>query len=263
MTIDFHTHTFRDSVAAKAMPSLAQSCGIVHPYTDGTLSSLKSMMQRSGVDLAVVLNIATKPTQHTVVNDYAAEINQDSAIEAFGSVYPTHPSALDELDRIAALGLKGIKFHPDYQEFFVDDDRVMPVYEKISQLGLITIFHAGYDLGLLTPCHCTPERLSRALSAFHSPVIAAHFGGFMLWDEVLTYLAGKDVYLDTSFSYGRLSPSLARKIVEQHGYDHVLFASDAPWSDMHNEMDYLKNLALPEAAYQAIFSDNAKHLLQI
>ena len=65
--------------------------------------------------------------------------------QGFGSVHPSHPDALKELERIHALGIKGIKFHPDYQYFFVDEERMFPIYEKCGKLGLIVVFHAGWD----------------------------------------------------------------------------------------------------------------------
>lgn len=61
------------------------------------------------------------------------------------ALYILWPKTLDELDRIKALGLKGVKLHPDYQRFLVDDPRCIPIYEKISRLGLITVFHTGLD----------------------------------------------------------------------------------------------------------------------
>ena len=43
-------------------------------------------------------------------------------------------------------GIKGIKFHPEYQHFYADEERMKPIYRKISQLGLLTLFHAGQDI---------------------------------------------------------------------------------------------------------------------
>ena len=45
----------------------------------------------------------------------------------------------------------------------VDDVKMKPIYKKISSLGLITIFHAGYDYGYAPPYHCMPDNLLNAL----------------------------------------------------------------------------------------------------
>ena len=149
MLIDFHTHAFPDKLAPRAIASLAHASGGLSPQTDGTVSALKAKMARDGVDISVVQSIATNPRQMTKVNDFAIEINVDPAIVAFGSVHPDAPDALEELERLKAAGLKGVKFHPEYQHFYANDEKMKPIYRKISELGLIALFHAG-RLWLLT-----------------------------------------------------------------------------------------------------------------
>ena len=55
-------------------------------------------------------------------------------------------------------------------------------------------------------------------------------GGAMLDDDVLTYIAGTDCYLDTSFSIHDLPKRAAEQIIEKHGAERILFGSDCPWS---------------------------------
>ena len=175
MLIDFHTHAFPPKLAGRAVAQLSRSAGGLEPQTDGTLESLKALMDADGVDLSVVLTIATNPGQMHKVNDYAFEMDRDDRIVAFGSVHPDAPDALEELERIKAAGLKGVKLHPEYQGFYADEERMKPIYRKISQLGLITLFHAGEDYGYPPPYHAQPEHLKHALGWFDSPVVAAHW----------------------------------------------------------------------------------------
>ena len=146
MVIDFHTHVFPDKIAPRAIEKLSDASGGLYPYTDGTADGLASRMRESGVDVSVVLSIATNAHQQKSVNDFAATLNARTEFVAFGSVHPTAPDALEELDRIASLGLRGVKLHPDYQGFDADDDKMIPIYKRISSLGLFTVFHAGVDL---------------------------------------------------------------------------------------------------------------------
>ncbi len=190
MIIDFHTHAFNEKIVEKALASLTANSGLM-PHGNGTVQSLVDIQRQNGVDLSIVCNIATKPTQHKVVNDFAASIQAQTPYAiGFGSVHPLAEDALDELDRIKALGLKGVKLHPDYQRFLVDDPRCIPIYEKISRLGLITVFHTGLDLGADGAFENTPERMSHILPAFSTPVVAAHLGGGLDPDSVLRYLVG-------------------------------------------------------------------------
>ena len=117
MLIDFHTHAFPGRIAPRAMAQLSRDAGGLVPQTDGTLESLKAEMAKDGVDISVVHSIATNPRQQTNVNSFAIEINKDPAIVAFGSIHPDAPDALEELERIHGAGLKGVKFHPEYQQF--------------------------------------------------------------------------------------------------------------------------------------------------
>lgn len=263
MIIDFHTHCFPEKIAQKAVTGLEFSSGGVTPNTDGTLQGLLSKMDEDGVDISVVLNIATNERQQHSVNDFAASIQSDKII-CFGSVYPDAADALDELERIKELGLAGVKLHPEFQNFYVDDEKMKPIYEKISRLGLITLFHAGMDVGYRPPYHCTPERLEHALSWFSAPVVAAHLGGLDESREVIKRLCGKDnLYLDTAYSYGIVPKPVLSDIIEAHGADKILFGSDCPWHRPMWERKMLSVLELTEEEKNKIYYENAKKLLDI
>ena len=264
MVIDFHTHCFPDKIAEKAIQKLAYASGGLRPYTDGTLGGLRQSMAREGVDLSVVLSIATNAHQQTSVNDFAASINNGEDIVAFGSVYPDSEDALDELERIKSLGLKGVKLHPDYQGFAVDDPKMKPIYRKISTLGLITVFHAGLDYGFAPPYGGMPEAMRTAVGWFDSPVVAAHWGGINCGEGVLRHLCGIDnLYFDTSFGYSMMPRYYAESILEKQGADKLLFGTDTPWHSPALEWRLLDALGLSDDEREAIACGNAKNLLGI
>ncbi len=260
MVIDFHTHCFPDKLAERAVSKLSNASGGLKPHTNGTVDGLRELMKKSSVDKAVVLNIATNAHQQHSVNDFAAAINGGDII-SFGSVFPDSEDALQELERIKSLGLKGVKLHPDYQGFFVDDEKMIPIYKKISSLGLITIFHAGVDYGFKAPYGATPERMLKALTHFDSPVIAAHWGGAGCGEEVLRHLCGSNIYFDTSFGYGTMPKYIAEEILERHGTDKMLFGTDTPWHTADMERRLLSTLRLTEQELEKIYHKNAEGLL--
>lgn len=263
MIIDFHTHAFPDKIAMRAVSSLSHAAGGLTPQTDGTVFSLKSEMKKDSIDISVVHSIATNPKQQANVNSFAIQLNQDPAIVAFGSIHPDSPDALDELDRIHASGLKGVKFHPEYQGFYADDERMKPIYKKISSLGFITLFHAGQDIGFPPPYHCTPTHLYNALKWFDSPVVAAHWGGFACGEQVLNTLCGTDIWMDLSFGYGTIPKPTAQAIVDKHTPDRLLFGSDMPWHRPSWELRLLHSLDLSEADREKICFRNAQALLSL
>lgn len=264
MVIDFHTHCFPDKIAEKAIEKLAYVSGGLVPCTDGTLDGLRQSMAKDGVDLSVVLSIATNAHQQHSVNDFAAAINNEKDVVAFGSVYPHSEDVFDELERIKSLGLKGVKLHPDYQGFAVDDLKMKPIYRKISSLELITVFHAGLDYGFAPPYGCMPEAMRTAAAWFDSPVVAAHWGGINCGEGVLQHLCGiEHLYFDTSFGYSMMPRYYAEHILEKQGADKMLFGTDTPWHSPEMEWRLLNALGLSDSEREAIACGNAKKLLGI
>lgn len=258
--VDFHTHCFPDAIAARAIPLLAESSAIP-ACGDGTISDLQNSMRENGISSSVLLQIATKPSQTPTVNSWAIEQNSASII-GFGSIHPEYPRWRDELDRIAGAGLKGLKLHPDYQEFFVDAGYMKPIYEHIVELGLILVFHAGIDVGLADPVHCTPARLLKVYDILrHGKVVLAHMGGWKLWHEVEAELAGSEFYFDTSYCADALPPDDFRRLAYKHGTDKIVLGSDWPWEYQADSLRYLRSAGLTPAEESAIMGGNAARLL--
>jgi predicted TIM-barrel fold metal-dependent hydrolase len=259
--IDFHTHCFPDNLAERALKSVSRDSGGLLPYSDGTVSGLIASMDKCVVQKSVVLPIATKLSQQKSINNFAASIN-GGRIAAFGSVVPYAPDAIDELKRIKALGLYGVKFHAHYQNFSIDDKKYFPFYEAAASLGLITVFHMGKDIGFHGQDVCTPPMLKKILPLFGGvPVVAAHLGGYMCWDETLEYLCGENVYLDTSYLYSRVIKPLFDKIVKKHGSEKILFGTDMPWSGTADELRLIDSLNITQSEKENILGLNAKKLL--
>lgn len=264
MVIDFHTHAFPEKIASRVIDSLSLAAGGLIPNHGGTVESLKKESLKNGAEKVVLLNIATNPKQEYNVNSFAISLLEDDVIIPFGSINPDSENIDSELKRLSDAGIKGIKLHPDYQHFFVDENRMLPIYEKIASYGFITVFHAGVDIGYPTPVHCTPEMLRKVIPHFgSSPVVAAHFGGFRLWEDVIEYLSDSDIYIDTSFSAGRISKSAARKILNAFNNDKILFGSDMPWGNTADEISYISSLCESGKQRDKILYKNARKLLNI
>lgn len=262
MVIDFHTHAFPEKIAKVAMEKLSFSSGGLIPQTDGTVEGLKKRMATDGVDKSVCLGIATNEKQQRSVNDFIKSCECESIIP-FGSVYPWAEDALEELERIKAMGIKGIKLHPEYQQFFVDDEKMKPIYKKASQLGLIILFHAGEDMGYPAPYHATPERLRKAAKWIESPMVCAHWGSANMGEDVLKYLCDIPVYFDTAFGYGAMPKDRAQRIIEKKGTDFILFGSDCPWHAPSWDIRMIETLDISVSDKEKIYHGNAEKLLNI
>lgn len=262
MLIDMHVHIFPDRLAPRALNKLVQVNKVPY-YTDGTLDDTRKKMQEWGVDRFTALNIATKPTQQTSVNNWAASV-QGRRITGFGSVHPDAPDAVEELFRIRQLGLPGVKLHPDYQDFFVDDPKMFPIYDAISELGLIVTFHMGKDPLSPAKVHASPAALASVIAQFPKmKIIAAHLGGMAMYREAEEQLAGKNLYFDTSMCDRMCPPEQFERTVRSHGSERILFASDCPWSRSADIFAYIERTSLSAAEKENIYWRNAVQLLGI
>lgn len=263
MIIDFHTHCYPDKIAEKAVAGLSGTGGI-RSYTNGTLAGLLDLERSQGVSAFIVNNIATDGRRMHNVNDFAISINSANVI-AFGSVAPFEESSFEELERLRDNGIIGVKFHPYFQNFYVDDPRVIPLYEKIRELGMITLFHAGSDISFDDVERAEPKRLKEAALALGadkgSDVVFAHWGASMQSQKVLDELCGLPVYFDTAFGLGYITEAEAKAIINAHGADRILFGSDCPWSTPERELGFIRSLGLTDEEFAVITYKNAKALL--
>ena len=258
--IDCHTHAFPEKVAEKAQGTLARDYGR-EPYYDATVNGLVQMMDRAGVDLSVVLPVAMRPEHVRSINDWAARTASDRVM-AFGSLHPDYGAIEDEVERMLAMGIRGIKLQPGWQGFAPDEARMDRIY-RACEGRLIICFHCGGELRQDIPLLSTPEALATVRERFPGlTMIAAHMGGFLMWDRSEQLLIGRDLYMDVSFCGPDYLPGeeLAR-LIRKHGPDRVLFGSDGPAGNVLAEKDHLLSLPLEREELELVAWKNAAHLL--
>lgn len=265
MIIDFHTHTFPDAIAAKSIAYLEQK-GHIKAYTDATRGTLKRSMRESGVDISLVLPVATRASQEKTINKLSKELNGKDNIYYAGAIHPDCEDVDGTLDEIKAAGLFAIKLHPDYQDVYFDDERCVNIMAKAAERGLYTITHAGMDVAYPDETHCTPDRvlnvLNRLSGLIDNKLILAHMGSYDAPDEVLQKLCGKPVLLDTAVVLD-LHTEKCVEIIRCHGADKILFATDSPWKSQRAYVELLASLPLSDKEKEAIFSQNALKIMHI
>ncbi|MDH7579039.1 MAG: amidohydrolase family protein [Bacillota bacterium] len=260
MQIDFHVHCFPDELAKKAVSQLAAAAD-TEAFLDGTIADLRRSMQEAGITHSVVQPVATRPQQVRKINTWAAA-NQSADLIFFASFHPELGNWKEEVKFIKEAGLPGVKFHPDYQQFFVDEPRLFSIYEALFNEDLIILFHAGVDIGLPPPVHCTPERLAKLVHLFPGgKIVAAHMGGYLCWGGVEEHLAGKEIYFDTSYSIADLGKEAMTRLILAHGPEKILFATDSPWTPQREELAKIRELSLPPSVLEKILGLNAASLL--
>ena len=255
--VDFHAHAFDEKIAVKATENLHKYYGI-KPAADGRYENLLKSAEKSGVEKLVVCATATKPGQVQMINTYVSGLQNENII-GFGTLHPEFDEIDSELNRMETLGLHGIKFHPIFQKFKIDDEIAMRMFEKIGNRFPILI-----HMGDKNSDGTTPERLWNVMKEIPEiTFIAAHLGGYGEWDAVKKFLIGKNLYFDTSSSVRFMKPQMAKELILAHGTDKILFGTDYPLSDHAYEMKVLKKLKLNEEDYEKIYWQNAYKLLNL
>ena len=261
--IDFHTHIWPDRIADGTVKALSAKAGI-KPFSDGTAEGLKRAMADTGVSLSVVLPVITKPSQFDSILRFASEINdRNEELLSFGAVFPGDPEYKEHLRLLKSYGIRGIKLHPDYHGVDLDARESMDIIYEASSLGMMISVHAGIDIGLPEKPRSTPSMAAVVLDSIHPDrLVLAHTGGWKQWDEVEERLAGRDFYMDLSFTDGYIGDEQWRRIIKKHGADRCLFGTDSPWSGQRETMEGLRRLGLSEEEYGWISHRTAEGLLQ-
>ncbi len=258
--IDFHTHAFPDELAERAMKILEEEGGI-KAHLDGRVSSLLSSMDRWGIEKSIVCSIATKPAQFDSIIAWSKKIRTERIIP-FPSLHPADTKFSERISQIRGEGFKGIKFHPYYQDFDIDDERFFPVYEKISESKLVVLMHTGFDFAFQRIRKADPMKIVKVIEHFPGlKIVTTHLGAWDDWDEVEKHLIGKNIYMEISYSLDLLKKERAKEIILNHPGHCILFGTDSPWTDQGKTLSFLRGLELGEEKEALILRDNALNLL--
>lgn len=260
MIIDVHAHVFPDKIAEKASHGI-QVFYDLKVVNNGTLSRLLKVSDEAGVDKVVIHSPATTPHQVTSINDFIYECTQKypDRVIGFMTMHPDFDDIEGEVKRCTELGLKGLKIHPDFQRFHIDDKRAYNIYEAVS--GRIPLLvHTGdfrYQWS-------KPERMARVMDDFPDmKVIGAHFGGWSEWYDAVEAYAGRKIYVDTSSTMYEVPTERVRELIRRYGVDHVMFGTDYPMWNAKDELKLFEKLELSESERELILHENAERLLDL
>ena len=273
--IDFHTHNFPDTLAPRAIEVMvAKLNGCILPVGDGTMATQLADMTKTGVTKSVICPIATKPTQFQVILDRAkavrdGEFGEEAAkrLIQLCSVHPADGEFVRHLKSIADEGFAGIKIHPYYQDFRLDDPLVVPFFKAVRDAGLFVISHCGLDLGFSgSPMTCGPKQIASLMRTVPDLVfIAGHLGGCggnppHTTDELLEF---PTCYIDTAVINVCDADPEAQRIMAEWPADRIVFGTDYFWRDEMQLADWVRRFRRSSDDLSKIFSGNAKSLLKL
>ncbi len=273
--LDAHCHIYPERVAAKAVDMTGRFYESPAAGT-GAVQNMLRLGAAAGIDAYVVQSVASAPHHVTSINHFiAAEVAAgEGRLTGLGAMHPDTADKATAIAEIRALGLHGVKLHPDMQRFRIDDPAVYPLYELCAEHGLPILMHMGdprYD-------YSHPDRLHKVLSDIPElVVVGAHMGGWDNWDYACERLSGhRNLYVDTSSSIAAagkhhgLVPEIvyldcgrATRLIRAWGVDKVIFGTDYPMWSPEADIDAFFGLDLTESERRAILWDNGRRVFGI
>lgn len=259
--IDTHCHIYPDKIAEKA----SQATGHFYELPasmDGSIGTLLARGEAAGIDHFVINSVATTPKQVHAINTFIAQTVTDGngKFTGLGTLQQDLEDPQQAVDEILALGLKGIKLHPDIQGFCIDDERAVRFFEIVKG-RLPFLLHLGdkrYD-------NSNPNRVKPILEAFPDTLfIGAHFGGWSIWGEAsLELYRYENLVVDCSSSLYAIGPEKAVELIRLYGADRVMFGTDYPLWDPKVEVDRFLRMKLTDDEKEKICFANAARLYGI
>ena len=260
---DAHVHVYPDAIADRARVALGKFYEFDVPGA-GTFDGYIKECQDNNTNGFLLFSVATTAHQVKSINDYiTARVNDAVSLGyktiGFASMHQDFEEVEAELDRCEAMGLRGIKIHPDIQRFDLLDKRMYRICEA-AEGRLIINYHMGDAREEYR--YSEPKKLAKLLESFPKlKVIASHFGGYQAWDEAAEYLYGNEnVWYDNSSALWAMSPERAKELTIACGTDRVLFGTDFPVMKIKEYLDLFEKEGLDEDTKRAVLYGNAERL---
>ena len=276
VAIDVHTHaeiSVRDPQPPTAFQCAAQDY-FKHEHARPTIPEIASYYRERRI-ACVIFSVdgerarGDKPVSNEEVAELAAE-NSDIMIP-FASIDPSRGAeGVREAKRlIRDFGVRGFKFHPQYQEFFPNDRSAYPLYEVIAEAKLPALFHTGHS-GMGTGMrggggirlkYGNPMDVDDVAVDFPDmPIILAH-PSWPWQDEALSIALHKpQVYIDLSGWSPKYFPPQLIQFANTQLKRKVLFGTDYPLITPERWLDDFAKIAIRDEVRPLILKENAARL---
>ena len=210
-------------------------------YTPFDPQRILDRMDAAGVDKAMVCSLSQR-----IENDFLIDLvgRYPDRLFGFGQVMPQAEDAVDEIARIAAAGLVGLKLHPSLHGYHVADHGLLdPIFSACAELGLPVLINA------LDDAFCAPFAIEEVAKYFPEvPTIIAHMGA--VWnvpEAIIVAERNPHISLETSATL----VSDVKRAYARLGAGKILMGSEWPGSDFDLERMKIAK-AIPDAADRAL-----------
>ena len=274
MIIDTHTHAFNKKVAGLTWEAEAAYFASAETSGDWLITS----MNVADVDRAFLIGYnhtdITRCIEHCGTNQdqFDEVISASYAVTVFkrypgrfylflDSINPGSESCLDTFLGSMAMGATGLKLMPGFCNAYLDDERLMPIYDQCEKQGIPIIADTSYwyvnDPGFplqepegkdyrrylshISRVAAAFPKLRIQLAHFGTPdnydnlVLNAEYGPYrpfldlmLSHDNLFTDTAALPFYNDRTFKYVRMSKFI-KFLCDELGSHRVMYGTDWPY----------------------------------
>ena len=257
--IDCHDHIYNRRLAPKAVQSVGKFYHI-EMQCSGVSDELIRISEKSPVKKFIINAVALSPSPVKRLNDFiASECSLHPEFSGLATLHPEMEEPEKEIERIISLGMCGIKLHPDSQCFDMDCENAMKLYEMLEGRLPVLIHCGDYRFD-----RSHPRRLVNILKAFPKlKVVAAHFGGWSIFDEAVPYMSELDCMMDISSSMPFIGTERVDGLIRHYGADRLMFGSDFPMWNPVKEYESFLSIGLSKEENEKILWKNAADVFGI
>ncbi len=273
-TLDIHTHLLNPAVKFErlfdrlAVRFFARRLGIeparlrADPYGAYVQAMADALRASRQVDRACLFPVDARfdtcgrqthrdPTVCAFTEDVlAVAARHPDCFIPFLSVNPQRPGALELLEQYAQLGCRGAKFLQNYWRLDLNQEKFVPYYEKLRDLGLPLVIHLGSEFAIDSSARYEGNDMLRLPLACGVTVIAAHMSLGRIEHRLLPWRnlsrdprffdrdyfrllemleRHPNLYADTASILVPLRARALPHLARQHQVHHkILFGSDYP-----------------------------------
>ncbi|HEY1683208.1 MAG TPA: amidohydrolase family protein [Tepidisphaeraceae bacterium] len=247
---------------------------------DGTIERLLVLMDACQIEKAVCF----APFPHQCDFDPNAwlmgELKKHDRLLGFGTVDVRREDLRQQVQRLKEMGFKGMKLHPNAQDFSILSPKIFQIYQAAQDLGMFITFHTGV--------HHARMKNSRVIDfdeiAWEFPRLKfsmEHVGGYHFFKEALAVLfnhvpppwetgesnvfAGlASIFTMPALRFWHLTREQLLELVGQVGVDQMIFGLDFPYNkekETLHGIETIQSLGLSETDVAKILGGNLKRAL--
>jgi predicted TIM-barrel fold metal-dependent hydrolase len=268
MLIDIHAHAAGDYGTADSIKNMAEKYDIekivlcTSPKNIQDLQKPPNMPLKQKPDSIYMMNRMNRLAYNHFFKDngdgnqfvYELKNQLPELVIQFLWVNPLDTGYMNSLENhIHTYQPKGIKLHQAWNSFKIDGIE----FKNLADIA------ASYNLPIFIHLYSRREVLKLLRFIKENPnavFIIGHLTGSDLFRESGINL--KNIYFDTSSS-NRIQGSDIKEAIDAFGYEHIVFGTDTPYTNIDDQIYRIEQLNLPDHIKEHIYSLNARNILAL